>query len=142
MTDDRTAGFNDAWDDIVDFEKDSYAEGYAEGFADAAGGEREMYHNGINAGFTKGYGVAIEMGFMLSAVEEFMKKNEGRGRHMRKAQQLIDKYTSFPECNDPNFDFEAAIQELRSLYRSIPTGILDLAASVRREGEGIPEMSW
>ena len=119
----------DNWDDVVNYESNEFKLGIQEGIID--GKESGFRKDGNNAGFIKGYGYGIELGFYEAAVNHYLNtpvrntssssssSNVSIDRIDKRAQQLRQKISNIKATNDNDIDYDHEIQTIRSLYKSL-----------------------
>jgi hypothetical protein len=123
---------DDDWDKVVNLEAYAYEKGKIEAVVESQSHDEAYTHGRIN-GLQRGYAVAFELSFYATNIdkllaslsaEEHLSGRENpnlqlKDRLHRRCHQLLEKYASLPDNNRPDFDFEALINEMRTLYKLI-----------------------
>lgn len=119
---------DDDWDKVVNFEAYAYEKGVVEANSDSLLHE-EAYDHGRNHGFQRGYSLAFELSFYamniqiiindLSSASEKYSEYLMKDRLHKRCLQLLEKCSSLPDHNHPEFDFQTLLNEMRTLYKLI-----------------------
>ena len=127
----REDGMSNDWDNVVlDIEQLAYNEGKADGVNDAINDANNdanndsSYKSGKRLGYFKGYAISIEIEYYKVMITNVINSNSTSNisindRERKRCDKIIDKINSFPITNDIDYDFDAKINEVRSLYRSL-----------------------
>lgn len=119
---------NEDWEEaVLRIEERAYEEGQGDAVRDcqAEGVARE---EGLRSGFLRGFAFGLEVGFMEAVTEDELAAagtdgeereaaGEGGVRVGRRAAMILKLAREFPLHNEPAFDFDSKLRELRSLYK-------------------------
>ena len=106
--------FDSEWDKVVNVEHESFLEGKleAEGEVDEA-----IFQEGEAVGFARGYELGVEVAYMQHVLLSSSFSDKSANATKRKSM-LLAKIGALPSHNDVNFDFNVALAEIRSLFKS------------------------
>ena len=75
-------------------------------------------------GYLRGFAISFEMEYYLTIILKLVEDSKLNERERKRCDKILEKIKSFPMENDNEFDFDTKINEVRSLYKSLGTLVI------------------
>lgn len=98
--------------------------------------DNEAYSNGRAIGLQRGYALALELSFYANHVQMLLdsmfiplleqqhpageqQQQQSKDRLRKRCAQLLESYANLPDNNDADYEFDALVNVMRTLYKLI-----------------------